>query len=101
MPGSITASTCIGARIRRRREAARLEPHLARRLEQLDRVPVGIFDLDLPAARTGFHVVSKMEADCLQSLNERRKVVDAKYEFVRLRVVAAPSFESCDSSCDA
>src|SRR5687767_5377388 len=35
---------------------------LPSRLEQLDRIPVGIFDLDLSTGRPGFHVVSEMNA---------------------------------------
>ena len=55
---------------------------LSRRLEQLDRIAVGILDLDLFAARTRLQVVPKMEAGFLQGLDERWKIVDPKHDTV-------------------
>ena len=55
---------------------------LPRRLEQLDRIPVGILDLDLPTARPGLHVVSEMEARFFQYLDERGEILDPKHDAV-------------------
>jgi hypothetical protein len=47
---------------------------LASRLEQLDRIAVRIFQLDLFAARAYFHLIAKMKPSLLQRLNPRRKI---------------------------
>ena len=52
------------------------------RLEQLDRIPVGILDLDLPAAGAGFHLVAKMQSGLLQFSDERREVSDPQNDTV-------------------
>src|SRR6185436_11853228 len=50
------------------------------RLEQFHRIAVGVFDLDLAAARSGLHVVSKMNARRLQLLDPCRQVAHLKNE---------------------
>ena len=57
-----------------------LNAQLSRGLEQLNRITIGIFDLDLLAARTLLHRVPKMEAGFLQTVNERWKVDHAKHD---------------------
>ena len=49
-----------------------------RRLEQLDRIAIGIFYLDLLAAWAGLHVIAKTKACFLQLLNAGVDVVDAQ-----------------------
>src|SRR5437762_12481151 len=49
---------------------------LASRFEQLDRIAVGIFQLDLFAARAYFHLIAKMKPSVLQRLNPRRKIAN-------------------------
>ena len=51
---------------------------LSSRLEQLDRVPVGILDLDLLAAGSRLHVVPEMQTGFPQDINERRKILYPK-----------------------
>ena len=47
---------------------------LSARLEQLDGVAVGVFQLNLLAGRTSFHFIPKMEACFLEGFNSARKV---------------------------
>src|SRR6267142_2180712 len=47
---------------------------LASRFEQLDRIAVGIFQLDLFAARAYFNLIAKMKPSLLQRFNPRRKI---------------------------
>src|SRR5215471_5616009 len=47
---------------------------LAGRLEQLDRIAVGIFQLDLFATGAYFHLIAKMKPSDLQRLNPPRKI---------------------------
>src|SRR6185436_19473127 len=55
-------------------------PRSTRRLEQLDRVAVGIFDLDLSPARPGQHLVPKAEAGFFQSFHALGKIVDPEHD---------------------
>ena len=61
---------------------SRYANRLSRGLEQLDGIAIGIFDLDLLAARPRLHVVPKMETGSLQRLDERWKIVDPKHDAV-------------------
>src|SRR5688500_11654548 len=49
------------------------------RLEELDRIAVGIFQLDLPAARPDLHLVAETEARFLQRPDLRREVRDLQH----------------------
>ena len=72
------------------------EGRLSRWLEQLDRIPIGILNLDLLAARTRFHVIPKMKVGGFQGLDERAKISDPKHDtvptagFLRLTVRQRP-----------
>src|SRR6185295_4471435 len=77
-PGDPRASRLSSARERRYRPPSQLPCGL----EQLDRVPVGVLDLNLFAARSRFHFVPETKAGALQRLDERRKIVDAKHHTV-------------------
>src|SRR5258706_8020433 len=52
--------------------------NLPGRLEQLDRIAVWIFQLDLLSRRAGLHLVAKMQPRLLQRLDSPRKVGHAK-----------------------
>src|SRR5689334_4605952 len=52
----------------------------AGRLEQLDRIPVGIFDLHLPAARADLQLVPEPHAGLLQPLDAGLEMVDAQHD---------------------
>src|SRR5687767_10393660 len=54
----------------------------ARRLEELDGIPVRIFDLDLTAAGTAQHLVAKVDASLLQGVDALRQVGDPKHDAV-------------------
>src|SRR5688572_4073932 len=51
---------------------------LSSRLEELDRIPVGIFHLDLSAARTSLHLIAKLHPSVLERVDLRRKISHAK-----------------------
>jgi hypothetical protein len=55
---------------------------LSRRFEQFDRIAVLILDLDLLAARSGLHVVSKTNAGLLQRVDERREIIHTKHDTI-------------------
>src|SRR5688572_24320557 len=61
---------------------AQLRGYLSRRLEQLDGIAVGILDLNLLAARTSLHVVSKIQASFLQGIDEPGKIADPKHDTI-------------------
>ena len=44
------------------------------RFEELDRVAIGVLQKDLPATRSGFHLVAKMETSRFQRRDARWKV---------------------------
>src|SRR5688572_3841016 len=46
--------------------------------EELDRIAVGILDLDLPAARTGLHLITQPHPVFRQRVYEGRKISDAQ-----------------------
>ena len=48
------------------------------RLEQLNRIAVGIFNLNLFAARADFHLISKTHASFSQISNPRRRILHLK-----------------------
>ena len=47
----------------------------SRRLEQLDRIAVRIFHLNLVAARTGFHLIAKAHSLALELANTCRQIL--------------------------
>jgi hypothetical protein len=49
---------------------------LPSRLEQLDRIAVGIFDLCLLAAWTNLDLIAEMNSRIREHLNERREILD-------------------------
>src|SRR5206468_3097761 len=51
---------------------------LVRRLEQLDGVAVRVFELNLPARRTGFHFIPKPQACLFQRFDASRQIGYAK-----------------------
>jgi hypothetical protein len=55
---------------------------LSSRLEELDRIPVGIFHLDLPAARTRFHLIAKLHPRALQSVDLCRQIGHSKHHSI-------------------
>src|SRR4030095_5586254 len=61
---------------------AERSPHPRRGLlhwfKQLNRIPVRVFDLDLSATRTHFHVVAKMKSRLLQPVDARWQIVYAQ-----------------------
>src|SRR5262249_50810894 len=65
-----------------RLQVASASGRLSRGLEQLDRVPVGVLDLDLSAARTGLHFVPDVEAGLLQRVDEGGEVRDLQDDAV-------------------
>src|SRR5256885_9092866 len=48
---------------------------LSRRLEQLNRIVVGVLDHDLTTARAGFHLIAKVDSGPLQDLNAGREIL--------------------------
>src|SRR5688500_539693 len=66
-------------------------PLAARGLEELDRVPVGVLDLDLPPAGTGLHFVPEAHSRVLQRVDEGRQVGDLQHNAVPAAgLLAAP-----------
>jgi hypothetical protein len=55
---------------------------LLRRLEQLDGIPVGVFQLDLFPGRADFHLVAKTQARLLQRRDKRGQVRSAKHHAI-------------------
>src|SRR5262245_22931367 len=55
---------------------------LSSRLEQFNRIPIGIFQLDLFAARTDLHLVAEVEPGVLQIFNTGREIRHAKHDAV-------------------
>src|SRR5574341_194315 len=55
---------------------------LVRALEQLERLAVGILDLNLLAARAGFHPVAEIEARIRQLFDRRREIGDLEDDSV-------------------
>src|SRR5262245_17411713 len=55
---------------------------LACRLEQLDRIAVGIVELDLLPARSDLHLVAEAQSRALQRLDARRQVGDSEHHAV-------------------
>ena len=53
------------------------QPSLTRRLEELDRVSVWVFQLDLTAGGSGFHLIPKPQIGLLQLLDPARQVAHA------------------------
>jgi hypothetical protein len=51
-------------------------------LEHLDRIAIGILQLDLPAGWAGFHLVAEMEAGLLHRGHTPRKIGDMKHHTV-------------------
>src|SRR5262245_12623818 len=51
----------------------------ASRLEQLNRIAVGIFDLNLLPTGTDFHFISKTHACAFQISNARRQILHLKH----------------------
>ena len=51
------------------------QANLVCRLKQLDRISVGIFQLDLLSARTNFHCISKVQTGAFQRFHLCRQVV--------------------------
>jgi len=51
---------------------------MASRLEELNRIAVGIFNLNLLATRADFHFISKTHACILQVSNVRRQILYLK-----------------------
>ena len=54
----------------------------AGRLEQFDRIPVRILDLDLAAPGTGFHLVAKMKSRLLQFSDKGWKIGDFQHDAI-------------------
>ena len=67
---NISQGPCVPHRFRKKLNFSRL----AGRLEQLDRIAVGIFQLDLFAAGAYFHLIAKMKPGVLQRLSPGRKI---------------------------
>ena len=59
-----------------------LSGRLTRRFEKLDRIAVGIVDLNLAAARTCFHLVAEMDARLLERGNAARQIGDFQHDAV-------------------
>ena len=55
---------------------------LSRRLEQLDRVPIWVLDLDLFATGPGLHLVAETDAGLLERRDAGRKIRHAKHHAV-------------------
>src|SRR5215467_13697117 len=55
---------------------------MASRLEQLSRIAVGIFDLNLLPTRADFHFISKTHACLFQISNTRRQILHLKHQTV-------------------
>jgi len=60
------------------RRAAIEQPSVASRLEQLNRVAVGIFNLNLFAAGAYLHLISKTQTRLFQVRNECRQILHLK-----------------------
>src|SRR5262245_21174209 len=50
--------------------------------KEFDRIAVRVFNLNLPSARTGFHLVSETEPGVLEGSDATRKVRDAEHDAV-------------------
>ena len=55
---------------------------LPRRLKQLDRIAVRIFDLDLAAAGTGLHLVAKTDAFALECGNTTGEIRNSEHHTI-------------------
>jgi hypothetical protein len=55
---------------------------LSSRFEELDWIPVGIFYLDLSAARTSFYLIAKPHPRALQRVNPRGQVRHTEYDSI-------------------
>jgi hypothetical protein len=67
----------------RRRQALRHdEPTLACRLEELDRVAVGIFELNLSTTRAGFHRITERQPRFLEPLNLTSDVSHTQHDAI-------------------
>src|SRR5262245_4142451 len=55
---------------------------MASRFEQLNRIAVGIFDLNLLPTGAGFHFISKTHACLVQISNARRQILHLKHHAV-------------------
>lgn len=61
------------------------------RIEELQRIPIRILELDLSASRADFHVISEMQHSFLQRLDTGRKIDDAKdYPVPAARFLVTP-----------
>ena len=65
--------------------------------EQLDRVPVGILEVDLAPSGPCFHVVAELKSRLLQRADEARKVPSG---IGRDPEASGPLSRSCDSSSE-
>jgi len=59
-----------------------LSPRLFSGLEQLEGIPIGIEQLDLLAARSDFHLISKLKPLRFQLLDARWKIGDTKHHAI-------------------
>src|SRR5687768_18515078 len=66
------------ARARTRRAASPFRRGLPSRLEELDRIPVRIFHLDLPASRPDLHLVAELHSGFLQRVDPLREIAHAE-----------------------
>jgi hypothetical protein len=57
--------------------AVRETEALSSRLEELNRIPIGIFHLDLLPTWADFHLVAESNTSVLQQLNQRGEIFDA------------------------
>jgi hypothetical protein len=58
------------------------EVPLSSRLEELNRIPVGIFHLNLLATWADFHLIAESDTGVLQQLNARGEIFDAEDDAV-------------------
>src|SRR5262245_49957358 len=90
IPNPVTAATAPAkietvaamAGIHHARVTFRRSKRLSSSLEQLNRVSVGILNLNLLPARTDFHLISKTDPCLLQDVNARRKIGHAQNDAV-------------------
>src|SRR5687768_15193942 len=70
------------------------------RLEELDRIAVGILELDLPAARSDLHFVAEVQPRFLQRPDLRREVRDLEdYPVPTAGFLSAPIGQRTRSRC--
>src|SRR5262249_9046714 len=55
---------------------------LSRRLKELDRIAVGVFDLDLPAARAGLHLVAEAQSRLFQRRDAPRQIRNLQHHTI-------------------